>query len=147
MDQQTNLQVDSSRPPSNDVCIGNSPVILTQAVFKDFSINIKRKKNPVSDHNVCIGNSPVRLDGDQKCTRSPANVNKMLEKTITNLKKPCSYRDLCDDPVFSQCSPPSVLRFYWDSWAWPRRSRRFLTKLVGFLPRVFYMYRDCTATS
>ena len=28
-----------------------------------------------------------------------------------------------------------------------RRSRSALTTLMGFLPRVFYVYRDCTATS
>ena len=123
--------------------------------------------------SVCLGRSyiPVRPDGDhprphgdrtatRKCTRSPANVNTTREKVSKNykLKQNCVLTAFLLRPVRSYhvltACPPRPLHAYGVSYEIyglgngdHGRSRGALTTIMGFLPRVFYVYRECTATS
>ena len=118
-----------------------------------------------------IPNTPVRPDGDhprphgdrtatRKCTRSPENVNTTREKVLKKykLKQSCVLTALLLRPVRSYhvltARPPRPLRAYGVSCEIyglgngdHGRSRGALTTIMGFLPRVFYVYRECTATS
>ena len=115
--------------------------------------------------------TPVRPDGDhprpygdrtatRKCTRSPANVNTTREKVSKNykLKQSCVLTSFLLRPVRSYhvltARPPRPLRAYGVSCEIyglgngdHGRSRGALTTIMGFLPRVFHVYRECTATS
>ena len=108
-----------------------------------------------------------RPSATRKCTRSPANVNTTREKVskITNLdiaafllRSYCVLTAFLLRPVRSYhvltARPPRPLRAYGVSYEIyglgngdHGRSRGALTTIMGFLPRVFYVYRECTATS
>ena len=96
----------------------------------------------------------------RKCTRSPTNVNTTREKVSKNykLKQSCVLTAFLLRPVRSYhvltARPPRPLRAYGVSCEIyglgngdHGRSRGALTTIMGFLPRVFYVYRECTATS
>ena len=121
--------------------------------------------------NAMIPYTPVRPDGDhprpygdrpatRKCTRSPANVNTTREKVSKNYKhkQSCVLTAFLLRPVRSYhvltARPPRPLGAYGVSCEIyglgngdHGRSRGALTTIMGFLPRVFYVYRECTATS
>ena len=116
-------------------------------------------------------NTPVRPDGDhprphgdrtatRKCTRSPANVNTTRENVSQNykLKQSSVLTAFLLRPVRSYhvltARLPRPLRAYSVSCEIyglgnddHGRSRGALTTIMGFLPRVFYVYHECMATS
>ena len=119
---------------------------------------------PDGDHPRSYGDRTAT----RKCTRSPANVNTTPEKVSKNykLKQSCVLtafllRSYCVLTAFLLRSyhvltarPPRPLRAYGVSCEIfglgngdHGRSRGALTMIMGFLPRVFYVYRECTATS
>ena len=96
----------------------------------------------------------------RKCTRSPANVNTTREKVSKNykLKQSCVLTSFLLRPVRSYhvltARPPRPIRAYGVSCEIyglgngdHGRSRGALTTIMGFLPRVFHVYRECTATT
>ena len=115
--------------------------------------------------------TPVRPDGDRTATlRRPYgdqkiykvagkrehNARKSLKKY--KLKQSCVLTAFLLRPVRSYhvltACPPRPLRVYGVSFEIyglgngdHGRSRGALTTIMGFLPRVFYVYRECTATS
>ena len=90
------------------------------------------------------------------CTRSPANVNTTREKVFknTNLDKAAFLLRPVRSYHVLTARQPRPLHAYGVSFEIyglgngdHGRSRGALTTIMGFLPRVFYVYRECTATS
>ena len=122
-----------------------------------YSNNLQIARNyhviPPSDRTAIIRDRTATT----KCTRSPANVNTTREKVSKNykLKPSCvltafllrsvrSYHVLTARPPRPLCAYGVSCEIYGLGNGDHGRSRGALTTIMGFLPRVFYVYRECT---